>query len=82
MSIKCGDRFLLCSDGLHELVSDSEIAEISASADISAACASLVALAKERGGYDNITAGMLDIIPKDRKSPSEIKVTREAEAIR
>jgi|SRR5262245_7876866 len=82
MSVKCGDRFLLCSDGLHQLVSDSEIAEISASADISTACASLVALAKERGGYDNITVGMLDIIPKERKSPAAIKVTREAEAIR
>jgi PPM family protein phosphatase len=82
MPIRCGDRFLLCSDGLYELVSDSEIAGISAGADIPAACACLVALAKERGGYDNITAGLLEIIPQDRKSPSEIKVTREAEAMR
>jgi PPM family protein phosphatase len=82
MPIRCGDRFLLCSDGLYELVSDSEIVEISASADISTACVSLVALAKDRGGHDNITVGLLEIVPKDRKSPSGIKVTRESEAIR
>jgi PPM family protein phosphatase len=82
MPIRCGDRFLLCSDGLYESVSDSEIVEISASADISTACVSLVALAKDRGGHDNITVGLLEIVPKDRKSPPEIKVTRESEAIR
>jgi PPM family protein phosphatase len=82
MPIRCGDRFLLCSDGLYELVSDSEIVEISAGADISTACVCLVALAKERGGYDNITVGLLEIIPKDGKNPSGIKVTRDAEAIR
>ncbi|MBO0722674.1 MAG: serine/threonine-protein phosphatase [Blastocatellia bacterium] len=81
MPIRCGDRFLLCSDGLYELVSDSEIVEGSTGADLSAACAGLVSLAKERGGYDNITVVLLEIAPKDRESV-RIKVTREGEAMR
>jgi serine/threonine protein phosphatase PrpC len=81
MPIRCGDRFLLCSDGLYELVSDSEIVEISTGADLSMACLALVALAKDRGGHDNITVGLLEIVPWDRKSSSEIRVTRESETI-
>ena len=51
-----GDRVLLCTDGLTDLVADDEIARVlgehSAPAD---ACRALVDLALERGGRDNIT---------------------------
>jgi PPM family protein phosphatase len=51
-----GDRILLCSDGLTEMVSDEAIADvltrIPASAD---ACQALVELALENGGKDNVT---------------------------
>jgi protein phosphatase len=47
---------VLCSDGLSNAVSSSEIAGVvSAEAEISAACDRLVKLANERGGPDNIT---------------------------
>jgi protein phosphatase len=49
-----GDRFLICSDGLSNKVSDEEIQEALMKFD-EKVCQSLVDLAKERGGEDNIT---------------------------
>lgn len=51
-----GDVLLLCTDGLSNLVDDKEIiASVSCAANLKKACASLVSLARRRGGYDNIT---------------------------
>jgi serine/threonine protein phosphatase PrpC len=51
-----GDTFVLCSDGLTGLVHDDEIAKsVEDSSDLDAACSSLVELANDRGGEDNIT---------------------------
>ncbi|MFO0758935.1 MAG: PP2C family serine/threonine-protein phosphatase [Byssovorax sp.] len=52
-----GDVLLLCSDGLTEMVSDQEIAEIlSAQPEPRKACEQLIARANELGGHDNVTA--------------------------
>jgi len=51
-----GDRFLLCSDGLTDMVDDEGIMKIlGESSDLASAGASLVAAANEAGGRDNIT---------------------------
>jgi PPM family protein phosphatase len=50
-----GDTVLICSDGLHTLVEDHEIAQAASGPDLDEACAELIALANERGGSDNIT---------------------------
>ncbi len=51
-----GDGVVLCSDGLHDGVSDDDIAAIVRTAASSReACEQLVALANQRGGHDNIT---------------------------
>lgn len=50
-----GDRLLLCSDGLHDLVEDHELADLLAGEDPAATAETLVALANARGGHDNIT---------------------------
>ena len=50
-----GDTLVICSDGLHTLVEDAEIAGLASGPDVVNACAQLVALANERGGNDNIT---------------------------
>ncbi len=51
-----GDAFLLCSDGLTDLVSGQEIARVFQEAGTPERAASLlVDLANERGGHDNIT---------------------------
>jgi len=53
-----GDRYLLCSDGLHGEVPHGEIEAVLAevtSRGIEAACGRLVALALDAGGRDNVT---------------------------
>jgi protein phosphatase len=51
-----GDRVLLCSDGLTNMVSDEEINQIlQTDAEPEQVCRRLVACANEAGGKDNIT---------------------------
>ena len=52
-----GDCFLLCSDGLTNLVSDQEILfEVAHGARMDDCCERLVEIAKDRGAPDNVTA--------------------------
>jgi serine/threonine protein phosphatase PrpC len=55
-----GDRFLLCSDGLHGYLQDDEIGAI-LGLGAQVACARLIDLANTRGGRDNITALVIEI---------------------
>jgi PPM family protein phosphatase len=56
-----GDRLLLCSDGLTDMIADDEIAAIlMAGADPGATCESLVHAANAAGGKDNITTVIVD----------------------
>jgi protein phosphatase len=50
-----GDTFILCSDGLSDLVTAAEILEVASDAPQQAA-GRLIDLANARGGHDNITA--------------------------
>jgi serine/threonine protein phosphatase PrpC len=55
-----GAQVLLCSDGLHGVVPESEIGAILASdASLKEKCENLIARAKANGGPDNITAVLL-----------------------
>jgi PPM family protein phosphatase len=51
-----GDVFVLCSDGLSDLVEASEILEIAGTHPPTQAAGQLVDLANARGGHDNVTA--------------------------
>jgi serine/threonine protein phosphatase PrpC len=64
--VEVGDLYLLCSDGLSDMVSDAEIAETlrEANANITHAANRLVHLANEHGGVDNISV-MVAIIKKE-----------------
>lgn len=54
---RAGDRLLLCSDGLTDMLGDQEIANLlGAQGDPQQAADALVARANEVGGFDNITA--------------------------
>ena len=55
-----GDRFLLCSDGLHGYLRDEDVAPIVAQGG-DAAVKSFIDLANSRGGKDNITAILVEI---------------------
>jgi protein phosphatase len=55
--VRPGDIYLLCSDGLHDMVKDEEIHLTLSkySANLGEAAAKLVSLANENGGDDNIS---------------------------
>lgn len=54
--IKRGDRYLLCSDGLTDMLTNFEISDIMIQSEDIATCAQrLIEAALERGGRDNIT---------------------------
>lgn len=55
------DYFVLCSDGLYDLVSDEEISNSVLNNDPASACAQMIMLARARGGHDNITAGIVHV---------------------
>lgn len=86
LPVQIGDQFLLCSDGLHDLVADEEIGQALADAhDSHQACEQLIALAKLRGGHDNITVGIVQVRPAgsgagNNGDRQNIRVTREVEA--
>ena len=56
-----GDRVVICSDGLSNLVNPQEIAEKVTQNNPKEACGILVDLANERGGTDNITVIVIEI---------------------
>ncbi|TXL57436.1 PP2C family protein-serine/threonine phosphatase [Aeromicrobium terrae] len=59
---RLGDRFLLCSDGLSDMVEDDVIAEALAAETIDMAATELVRLALEAGGYDNVTVVIGELV--------------------
>lgn len=62
IEIDVDDVVLLCSDGLTDLVQDEEIASVlSEEPNAELAAHSLVALANQRGGHDNITVQVLRV---------------------
>lgn len=74
------DEFLLCSDGLCDMLADDEIAGIwTAARDIYTACERLIEAAKERGGHDNITVGIVRVVPPGAAQESCVRATREIE---
>ncbi|MFZ5895634.1 MAG: PP2C family protein-serine/threonine phosphatase [Myxococcota bacterium] len=74
--LQLGDVFLLCSDGLSDLVEDNELAEVVASSTSpEAASKALVALANQRGGHDNISVALLRVLsvgPERRETTQEM----------
>lgn len=62
MPIQSGDRFLLCTDGLHGVVSDDKLLQfISTQTDMQACADGLGALALESGSRDNVSCIMIEV---------------------
>jgi protein phosphatase len=63
IDVAAADRFLLCSDGLHGyFASDGEVAELCSDGSLEECADAAVSLANQRGGKDNITAVVIDLI--------------------
>jgi PPM family protein phosphatase len=57
-----GDKLLLCSDGLTDLVAESELRDqLSRPQPLDLMAAELVSLANARGGHDNVTVVLLEV---------------------
>lgn len=86
MFIECmpSDRFLLCSDGLHNYLSDAqELLHISPPQPLEALPQECVALANYRGGHDNVTALAVEVVEvQTTAAEAGIPVARKVEALR
>jgi PPM family protein phosphatase len=72
-----GDTLLVCTDGLHGLVTDAELLDAVKRCEPRQACQELVQLARDRGGPDNITlqiARLAGLPPRTRAA--SVKKTR------
>jgi protein phosphatase len=76
--LQIDDIIVLCSDGLHGLVTDAEIARIAGEASPDDAVHQLIDHANSRGGTDNITVAIaqveqLDWISGDQEQEQELR---------
>src|ERR1700758_130792 len=62
---RAGDRYLLCSDGLSDPVSDETIAEALQIPDVADSAYRLIELALRGGGPDNVTVVVADVVDYD-----------------
>lgn len=74
-----GDRFLLCSDGLYDLIDDATLLATARDTHPQVACDRLVTLAREAGGHDNISVAILVMSVAGEPSASSAKETRGVE---
>jgi protein phosphatase len=62
---RAGDRVLVCSDGLSDVVADEAIARILAIADREEAADALLETALRAGARDNVSLVVADALPAD-----------------
>lgn len=65
MELRPGDRLLLCSDGLNDMVEDNRIFDLASEESLEEAVDALIGAANEAGGKDNITVVLLEV-PKSK----------------
>lgn len=82
LSVRPGDTFLICTDGLYDLVEDNELYDALRGALPQLACERLVELARQRGGPDNITVGIITMTDTAAPSANALKATRAIEVAR
>lgn len=81
LSLRARDCVLLCSDGLTRHVSDDEIRDIVLESKLDDACKTLVNLANDRGGADNITVVLAGVGGTAEAARSGDRITRTFEIL-
>ncbi|MBI3179734.1 MAG: serine/threonine-protein phosphatase [Deltaproteobacteria bacterium] len=77
-----GDVYLLCSDGLSDLVADERIARaVAGASDLQAAADRLVSEALEAGGHDNVTVVLARVGQAQRVESARASAQGKAETV-
>jgi protein phosphatase len=81
LPVEAGDRILLCSDGLTDMVPEARISELLSepAEDPEATTRRLVSAALDAGGMDNVTVVIVDV--KEQSPPRERSGTREMQSV-
>lgn len=58
-----GDRYLVCSDGVHGMIGDKTINELMGGGDVQNIAQEIINQSNGHGGLDNITAIVIEILP-------------------
>jgi serine/threonine protein phosphatase PrpC len=61
VELAAGDRLLLCTDGLTNMVDEKDIGRLLGAADVQGAADGLVAAALDAGGIDNVTVVVVEL---------------------
>ncbi len=74
VTLRRGDRLLLCSDGMHDYFpAEDEIAQRLSAEKPGEALAEMVELAKTRGGHDNITGVAVHVLEVTEAIPQQME---------
>lgn len=74
LQLRGEDRLLLCSDGLHDyFLEDEEIATVLSDVAVESSLRTMVEVAKERGGSDNITGVVVHVLDVPDGVPSAVE---------
>lgn len=66
-----GDVFLLCTDGLYNMVTAEEMRDVVLNQSLKNACRHLIDIANSRGGDDNITVILTKTVSLEEEEPEE-----------
>jgi protein phosphatase len=80
LELHVGDRIVLCSDGLHDLIEEPGILGMVKNAKPEVASQALVDSAKALGGHDNITVAIVEVlapVPAESPQPKKSDTTEE-----
>ena len=72
--VKPGDIYLLCSDGLSNMVPDAQLCDVVAHNKPKEACRRLIDIANERGGDDNISAVLVKVLSTESNDEEETTI--------
>jgi len=76
--LRRGDKILLCSDGLHDYFpSELELGDVLSSGDGEKGLEKAVSMAKDRGGHDNITGILVEVVEGNPSIEEEAEEARK-----
>ncbi len=81
--LRTGDRLLVCSDGLHDYFPlEQEVSDYVSENEPDLALSKMITVAKNRGGHDNITGIVLEVLETPDLAAAEAPGDDEQEAAR